>query len=77
MKRHVTPKQASIEVPSEISTAARAAGIEPGALIGTGNGFDVDEDGYRDFGPCGFCGVGHYIGGPNSMFGECNWCGAV
>lgn len=29
-----------------------------------------------DFGPCGFCGIGHYMAPAGSLWGQCDWCGA-
>lgn len=45
-------------------------------LVGVGKGFTEGLDGYRDFGECGFCGMGHYIGPPGSLWGQCDNCGA-
>jgi hypothetical protein len=60
----------------ELAAQAQAAGITPADLIGKGEGFTEDEEGYRDFGPCSWCGVGHYIGAPGALWGVCNYCGA-
>lgn len=51
-------------------------------IVGTGNGVDVivdpvTEEELWDFGPCGFCEMGHYIGPKGSGFGVCDYCGAV
>jgi len=54
-----------------------------GGLIGTGEGslVHLNEQGevdMVDFGLCGFCGMGHYVSeNPNSLFGVCNYCGAI
>lgn len=54
----------------------------PGQDVSTGNGATIylNDDGsvLVDFGPCQFCGQGHYVShNPNALFGVCDHCGAI
>ena len=75
--KKIEAKELSYIVPKEIAEAAIAAGIEPGELVGKGEGLTIRDDGIWDFGQCGFCGVGHYVSEPGCLCGVCDNCGAI
>lgn len=73
--RHITAEQLDAELPPVLGEPA-------GTMIGKGEGMTIhyDDDGkpeYVSFGPCGWCGIGEYVNPPGSLWGVCNYCGAV
>lgn len=74
-QRHITAEQISADLPP-------IEGVPAGELIGKGEGMTItyDADGKPEsvsFGPCGWCGVGEYVGPVGSLWGTCDNCGAV
>ena len=69
--------------PEEISTLVPPIeGLPAGEMIGKGEGMTItyDDDGKPvsvSFGPCGWCGVGEYVGPVGSLWGVCDYCGAA